>query len=126
MLRAVGHLVVVPAVLMVPVVLVIPRVIVEALHRFLCGDIAVIVVGVVVLAHHPPALVAGVLQAHDLVPGVVGVVGADAVGTVDLRYAVDGIVNIGGGFSVPVRHRRQVVVLLPLSPTFKFDINNNS
>ena len=54
------------------------------------------------------------------------VVGADAVGTVDLRHAVDRIVNVGRCLPVPVRHRHQVVVLLPLSPTFKFDINNNS
>ena len=44
----------------------------------------------------PPALVAGVFQADDLVPGIVGVVSADAVGKVYFRHAVDRVVYIGG------------------------------
>ena len=60
-LRAVGQFVIVSAVLMFAVVLVVPRIAVEALYCFLGYDITVLIVGVVVLANHPAAFIAGIL-----------------------------------------------------------------
>ena len=44
------------------------------------------------------------------VPSVVGVVGADAIGTVNLGNPVDGIINIGSGKTLPVSHFNKVVI----------------
>ena len=110
MLAPVGEQVVVTAVLMLPVVLVIPGVAVEGLNGILSHDKATVIVGIIVLAYHPAAVITDVLHGDDLVPCVIGVVGTDSVGTVDFGYPVDGVIDVSGHSAGPVRYLGQVIV----------------
>ena len=111
-LASVRVLVVMTAVLVLSVMLVIPCVAVERFDGILTDDETAIIIGIIVLAHDPSAVVTGIFHGNDLISGIVGIVGADAVWTVDLGDPVDGVVLIGGAFPIPSDDLGQVVVLI--------------
>ena len=80
------------------------------LFRVFRYEVAPVVVGVEVAAQDPAAVVAAGGQLLHLVPGIVGLVGADAVGQVHCGGAVQGIVLVGGYLALSARDLYQVVV----------------
>ena len=78
--------------------------------RVLRYEVAPVVVGIEVMAQDPAAVVAAGGQLLHLISGIVFLVGADAVGQVHCRRAVQGVVLVGGCFAFSARDLYQVVV----------------
>ena len=96
--------VVMSTVLMSAAMLIVIGVTRQRLHGFLLHDKATGIIGIGIPAYHPAAVVTEVGKLRDLIRLVVGIVGADAVRTVDLGDTVDGVVHIGGHQALPVCH----------------------
>ena len=95
------------------------RVSLSGFFRVLRYEVAPVVVGVEVVAQDPAAVVAAGGQLLHLIPGIVFLVGADAVGQVHCGGTVQGIVLVGGDAALRVGGLYQVVedvVLVPGHP----------
>ena len=110
--------VVMSAVLMPSVMLVIVGITCQRFDGGLPCDESPVVISIEIVTYHPLTGIADILKLHDLIPCIVSVIGADAVRAVDPGHPVNGIISIGGNFSLPVGHFDEIVVLVILIAYF--------